>query len=241
MFAVAVLAAALSVAAPPDVKARAKVHRFEQRLKDAAARTQDHTALFYKREHLDGELKPAEHILLKWRAAAPTRGPQLYMKWIAGHHKGRELLWRGDKQMKIKAGILTLDVDVDGALVRGQSRHSVREAGLVEMARMIAADIDRAQARKHRGVTYEDLGDKNVHGALAHCWAATLPKDEDPTFSAKRAEICIDARTSLPSVVKVWDDVDGRLTLVEDYSFADIQVNAGLTDEDFSPDNASYF
>jgi hypothetical protein len=41
--------------------------------------------------------------------------------------------------------------------------------------------------------------------------------------------------------VKVWDDVDGRLELVEEYSFADIRVNVGLTDEDFSPDNPDYF
>ena len=237
MFATLVVVAALAGAPKdPELAARAKVHRLETRLRMAAESARDHTALFYKREWIDGALQPAEHVALKWRAAAPGRGPQVVMEWVGGAHEGRKLLWRGDRTMKVKAGLLTLDLDVDGRIARTQSRNSVREAGATTLARLILLDVDRAQLRKHRGVSFEDLGDMNVHGARAHCWRATLPKDDDPKFYAKKSEVCVDARTGLPSVVKVWDDVDGRLELVEEYSFADLRVNVGLTDNDFDPD-----
>jgi hypothetical protein len=142
---------ALVVAAPPhpELAARAQVLRLEARLRQASAHLVDHTALFYKREWIDGALQPAEHIALKWRRETPARGANLYMKWIAGYHKGRELLWRGERTMRVKAGILALDVDTDGVLVRGQSRHDVKEAGLARVSEKILADIARAKARKH--------------------------------------------------------------------------------------------
>ncbi len=236
-----VVAAILAAAPPPDVAARALVARMEARMRTAADRMQEHTATFYQREWMDGALQEAQHVQMKWRRADATHGDRLYMKWTAGLHKGRELLWRGGATMRVKAGIIALDVDPSGILARGQARHHVREAGLAHLVERIVADIVRAKARKHAGVRYGDLGDKNVHGALAHCYVVDLPKDEDPGFYAKRSEICIDAKSSLPSVVKIWDEIDGKLELVEDYSFADIRVNPGLSDDDFSPKNPAYF
>lgn len=236
MLAPALLALALvSAAAPKDVAARESVLKLARRMEKAAARTKDHTATFYKSEVIGGSMQPAEHIELKWR-----RPGHVYMKWLAGKKKGRELLWKDERVMKVKNGLITLDLDPDGFMARRESRHTVREAGLPYIVDVIVRDLDRAKAARHEGVRYEDLGPKNVHGALARCWRVELPKEREPAYYAKRSEICMDVATGLPSLVRVWDLVDAQVVLVEDYSYGDIRVNTGLTDEDFSTENPAY-
>ena len=82
-------------------------------------------------------------------------------------------------------------------------------------------------------------GARTVEGEKAHCYRSTLPKEDDPKFFARKAEICVSDRSGLPIEIKVWDLARGKVRQVGHYVNADCEVNT-LSDKDFDPDNSAY-
>lgn len=58
-----------------------------------------------------------------------------------------------------------------------------------------------------------------------------------PSYYGSRAEVVLDAATSLPLEQTIWDD-EGRV--YERYVFRDLVADAPLTNADFDPDNPAY-
>lgn len=193
------------------------------RMERAEKNVRDYTATFHRQELVDGTWRDKETILLKWR-----RPRDLFMRWPDGE---RALLWRtGWEKMKIKEGVFTLDLALDSWFVTRESRHTIADAGLSALVRLVLADAMRA--RKYGGVTTELLPRRRVHGAPSTCWVAVQPKAMHPEFYSARTELCVDDATGLPNYAKSWD----LERVIEEYSYADVKLNVGLTDADFSTD-----
>jgi hypothetical protein len=64
-----------------------------------------------------------------------------------------------------------------------------------------------------------------------------LPRDPRAGYYAYRVELFFDEERRLPIRVVVYDWSD---QLVEDYTYADLRLNPGLTTLDFDPGNKEY-
>jgi len=222
--------------AASDVGAQLRQQVFA--MERAYSRVQDYTATFYKQERVKGELLPLETMELKFRKPFGV-----YLRWTTGAFAGREVLyvrgWNDDKVRAHQGSFpdITVNLRPDSSLAMRGNRHPITKVGFGEIIRLMVRDARLAEARPQDDVTYVDLGEWEVHGTRSRCIEARAPGGKFSPYYAPRAKICFNVSTRMPTRVSVWDDEDN---LVEDYAYADVRLNPGLTDADFDPDNPSY-
>jgi outer membrane lipoprotein-sorting protein len=203
---------------------------------DAASR--DVTMVMHKRERVGGKLRALEKMRVKY-----ARPHAVYAKWIGDAHKGREVLWKkgwNKGELRARNGLFVLNLNPTGGIAMLGQRHPIMNLGFAYTIKRIAEDTQRMLKRADRKGRYELLGEREVHGARAVCWSAALPRDEDASYYGDASEICMDLKSKMPVLVKIWVKEKGELTLAESYSYSDVRVNVGLTDDDFDPENPDY-
>lgn len=206
----------------------------------ADKRLQDSTYTFHQAESIDGKKQPDQEILVKYR-----RPHHVYLKWVGATHNGRQLLYKqgwNDGKLRVSPGpwIPNLNLDPTSGLVMRSSRHSILEIGYPKIVGIIARDNAKVQKNPALQSKITDLGISTVHGEQAHCYETELRKDIDPSLYGYKVNLCINLRTKLPARIQTWDKVNGEIQMVEDYGFENIEINSGLTDLDFDPDNEAY-
>ena len=117
------------------------------------------------------------------------------------------------------------------------NRHPVTEAGLGNTIDLIVSDYKRGKSHPTDSVRYYDRGTKTVFNEEVRCIEAVMPEEPGSGYYGHRAMICISENTNLPIHVRIRNS---KSTLVEDYGYANIKINPGLTATDFSPDNPEY-
>lgn len=211
------------------------------RTQRAAARLQDFRATFHKREYKGGPL-PAEEILLKFRASPRS----VYLKWTGDAYRGQEAIWRrgwnGDR-LRVHTGSfpdVTVDLQPTSWWAMRAQRHPATQAGFDFTLEMFARDLARGRERPACLPRAADLGPQTLFGRPGRCFELETDKALCPEMYAAKARVCLDEALGLPSKVEVWDREDGELRLVEEYGYANVQVDVGLGDEDFDPENDEY-
>lgn len=201
----------------------------------------DYTGIFIKQERVDGDLLEKETIFNKFR----VKPLSVYMKWIKDPHEGRESLYvkgKNDGEVKVNAGLINVNLDPRGSMVMKENRHTVFEAGIGNIIKLIRADMVLA---KETGIgTFEDLGMKTYEGMRVQCYRSTFPPDKvKKGLQAKKGKfysaditICMDKRF-MPVVI---ESKSAKGKLLEYYVNKDVKFNQGLTDKDFDPDHDEY-
>ncbi len=231
----------LFVLPPALADDREQVFALVARIEAAEAQLQDSTYTLEMQEYVDGHLKDKEVMTLKYR-----RPHEVMLTWVGEVNTGRELLYRqgwNDGDLRVNPGrfLPTLNLDPLGKVATAESRHSVLDSGVPFAVGKIIADTWRVRdAPERHGATFTWLGSSQVSGRAVSCYEAHLPKAQDPAFYATKAKVCAYDDLHLPASFEVWDVEDGSLRMVERFLFADLQVNVGLTDHDFDPDNPAY-
>ena len=210
-----------------------------EKMEAAVDNLDDATFLFVRRERIKGKLTKEEQIYTKYR-----KPHDIYMRWDGGQYIGRELLYRknwNNGKLKVKPSkfIPSLSLDPDGTLATRGQRHPVYNMGFVYNVGLIIEDQRRIRQKGHP-VDINLAGNKDVLGTNSPCFEVHLPKAVDPEFYAYRVLICVDPISNLPNRFQSWDIEDGTMVMVEDYQFGHIEVNQGLSDEDFDPKNNDY-
>ena len=204
----------------------------------AYAGVKDYTATFTRSEILRDKQRPEETIALKFREPL-----QVYMKWLSESGKDREAIFvkgrDGDKALVHEPGWIsghfTVLLPPDGPTIMSRSRHPFDEVGIGRIIELITSTFEKANQAgdlemRDRGTIIED-------GRKLRVIEGILPKDPAKKYYCYRAIVSIDESLKLPVAVKVydWDD-----KLIEDYRYKNLQINLGLTDIEFSPENPSY-
>ncbi|MEI7589999.1 MAG: DUF1571 domain-containing protein [Deltaproteobacteria bacterium] len=117
---------------------------------------------------------------------------------------------------------------------------SACNAGGDYIINLFARDMKLIKAHPEWGARVVYKEKQMVNGVESYCIEAEMPKAQHPEFYAYKVRICGDTQTGLPNGIQIWDFADGKVRLVEDYSYTDIKINVGLTDKDFSPANPEY-
>ena len=240
---------------PEAIEGPAALDRNIELLRQGAEKLEsipDYTATMFTHERVGGQMSTPHVVELKLRHEPFS----LYMKWLAGDDKGRELLYvdgQNNGDMLVKLGGLkgrllpAIKVDPHGALARAKSRHAITEAGLLHLVRTLLRDRERDQ-REGMHVDCRCTAGHEFDGRPCCCFVLDFASPEESQTYRKSVQL-FDEEWLVP--VCIWnygwptrEDIPSEkldeATLLEHYSYSDLRFHQRLTDRDFDRENAKY-
>jgi hypothetical protein len=206
----------------------------------------DYTCTLRKRERINGRLLPAQVMALKVR----TRPHSIYLKFLQPESSaGREAIYiEGQNEGRVIAhdvGLAklitgTMRLDPACALAMEDCRHPITEAGI---GPLIAAVAQRWAAELRPGESLVQIEPEAQVGDRPCTLIISTHSAKKPEFLFYQVRLAIDTRLGLPIHFEAYDwprQPGAEPELVEEYTYADLRLNAGLDDSDFDPDNAAY-
>ena len=200
-------------------------------------RTESYTAVFHKQERVKGWLKTKETVYLKFKKLF-----KVYMKWIEDPGKGREVLYVdgwNDNRIMVRdpgfLGVVTMNLNPQGAIAMKGSRHPIMEVGLEHLVKMFGDNLRRGL--RSGGLEYRIGKEGMVFGRGIQSAELIFPRDPRNGYYCYRSILSLDTEKRIPIRVQVFDWED---KLIEDYGYENLVLNAGLTEADFDPQNSQY-
>lgn len=215
----------------------------------------DYTCEMVKQEQVNGTVLEPEKMFIKIRNRR-VEGDRVvvpfsvYMKFVyPASVKGREVIYvehqNSGKLVAHEGGIKgkflpTVWLKPDSALAMRNNRYPITEIGVVTLARRL---IERGELDRK----YPDCEVKFYRGAKINKRTCTCVqvqhKSRRPEFDFFVARIFIDDELGIPVRYIAYDwPVAGSSSpkLIESYTYLNVKVNVGLTDQDFNYENPSY-
>jgi outer membrane lipoprotein-sorting protein len=206
-------------------------------MKQAYAGVDHYTATFLIQERLDGELRPLQRLVLKFKKPF-----KVYLRWLTGQNAGRQALYPagvdGNElwvRVPILVGAITVSLDPQSPRARKGSRHAITDVGIGRLLDFFSDNADRALQRAE--VTIEDGGQRTTFDRRTHRYWLHFPNDPAKGYYCMTALIDVDREYRLPIYAEIFD-WDGQL--IERYGYLDLRLNPGLTAEDFDAKNPAY-
>lgn len=228
----------------------------------------DYTGRMLKRERIGGTLGETVEMEFKIRTRRPgmSNGGDLpdtpptpmsvYLRFLKPESTaGREVIWVEDQNEGNLiaheggfANLFRVNLDPNGFFAMQGNLHPLTEIGFKNLVRQL---LERSEAVREAGgadVTFvEDfpVGDRPC--LLIQVRPKALTTKESATGKAAvdfwLAEIAIDLERGVPLRYAAYarpESVGAHPPLIEEYIYLDVQLNVGLTDADFDPDNPEY-
>ncbi len=171
-----------------------------------------------KQERIRGALQGEQTI----RTTIQESPNAIRLEYLKGPAAGRKIVYNAavkKSEFRVReAGLLAiipLWLPIDSELVKGDSNHTVPEAGLGSLVRRL--QLDQARAGDKLVVKHEGWAD-NGH----FCSVFTLP-DGGKGFDHGSTRICMDPKAGLPMKVEGFD---AKGALLERYAFSDVKAVA---------------
>ncbi len=225
---------------PAPTPAQDRAMRLISEARKAFAQVQDYTFTLVKREQVNGQLLPENVIAVKVR----NQPFSIHMKWLKPKpQEGQEACYVAGKNnglMRVKpAGVLGamgfVNIDPKDARVRAMSRHSITEAGI---GNLIEKCAQRWESDRQTGKTKLRIGEYEFDGRKCVRVEASHPGSKPGDFYAYRIVVFFDKELHLPVRCEVYDwPKEGARPegeQVECFSFTDLKLNVGLTDDSFN-------
>ena len=228
---------------PPPPNAAAPLRELHRNAMQTYAKMDTYVMRMRRREVVAGSTRPEELILCKVRNAPFS----VYMKWIDGAGKGREVAFVKD-QYEGKIHTLTAPGDIpllsgtvisvapDSPLVKSKSRYPITDAGLGSLL-----------GRFDRLVTAAEKGDTS-EGKLEYLGPDKRPEFAEPVHHVKQVVAAkadpnmpgggvrnwyFDATNNLPVLIVAYDE---KRHEVEYYCHDRFEFPVRLDSDDFDPD-----
>jgi hypothetical protein len=247
--------------AAPSALSPAELSPAEQALRTKVARLEagraflesvpDYTCQFSKQELVAGELLEEQLMWMKIRHAPFS----VYMKWLTGD-EGREVLYvdgRYEGKMVVhgggwKAKLPAMTIDPEGSLAMGESRYPVSKVGLLELIRLMLSF--HAHDLSSRNFTdCQQLPAEEFDGRLCDSFVIEY-RDAASSPNYRKSLVLLDQEWGVPLYTcnYGWPDEHCTLTgeeldeatLVECYTYSQVQFRSELADADFERSNQEY-
>lgn len=205
----------------------------------------DYSAVIYKRERINGELGEYQRMFIKVRHnpfsvylyfLAPDKVKGQEVIYVEGRNNGK-MIAHGVGFQKLFGA---LPLDPNGALAMSGNRYPITEIGLMNLVRRL---IEIAE----QDVKYGECEVKFIPGATIRDRTATCIQVMHPVrrrnFRFHVARIYVDDEMNIPVRYESWDwpkRPGEKAQLIEEYTYTDIRLNNGFTDEDFDAHNPNY-
>lgn len=197
----------------------------------------DYTAIFQKQERIVRKNLPEETILLKFQKPFKT-----YMRWLKQPHKDREVIYvEGRNNNKLIAheggllGFIKLSLFPDAPRAMRGNRFPVTSVGIGKLTELTLKDIRKGDIEKEVILKYSGI--EEIDGHPVYKIEAILSQEKEKGYSFYRGILFIDKYRGLliKAVFYDWDNL-----LMGQYVYKNLNLNVGLTDEDFDVHNKKY-
>lgn len=237
-------------AAPPSVPSKAPsgahpltpVLQWAQQDLPAIEKLKDYSATLVRRERIRGKLGGYEYLSIKVRhqpfsvyicfeAPASVKGQEVI--YVAGRNQGN-LLGHGPRMP------VTVSLHPEGMIAMTGRHYPLTEIGLVNLVRRLV-EVGQDDLR------YGECEVKYFTGAKVGQRPCTVIQVVHPTprdvFRFHLARVFVDDELKVPTRYESYDwpgEPGGNPRLIEEYTYLDLKLNTGLSDEDFSTANPEY-
>ncbi|MCA9224154.1 MAG: DUF1571 domain-containing protein [Planctomycetales bacterium] len=245
---------------PAEEAAQAEVHPLTPALamaREALDRiesdVQDYTARIIKRERIGDTLGDEQQMEAKIRCRKLENGElvqplSVYLKFVSPRSvAGREVIWvenQNNGQLVAHEGgllgLVTVTLPPDGKLAMLGQRYPIYKIGVQNLIEelIVKGERDRKLGMcEVRTVEHDEVAGRDCR------MLEVKHDDRKPEYDFHIARIWIDNELNLPIRYAAWawpETPGGEPLLLEDYTYADLQVNVGLTDADFDRENSDY-
>jgi hypothetical protein len=206
----------------------------------------DYSATLLKREQVNGTLGSRQLLWIKVRqkpfsvytrglAPAAIEGQEAI--YVAGRNNGKVLVHPAGRMGNL---VHTLSLHPDGKIAMRDHRHPITEIGIVNLVRQLIVAAERDVRHDECEVRYFAGGKINGHDCT---WFQVVHPVPRPYFRFHLARIFVDEQLKIPVRYEAYSwprDSGGEPELLEEYSYVDLKVNNGFSDEDFSIENPAY-
>ena len=207
----------------------------------------DYTATLTRQERIGDVLTEKNTIQAKIRNELEDQPMSVYVRFSEpAAIRGREVIWvAGENENKItghEGGLLNLFRVVqphDGFIAMMGNRYSIAETGI---QRLMAKLILHALHDRKFGECEVQLSEVQSAGVACQRIRVVHPIERE-YFIFHIVEVDIDLQRNIPVRLAswMWPEIDGgEPPLTEEYIYTDIQLNVGLTNDDFNPDSEQY-
>jgi hypothetical protein len=231
----------------------------QQGLDHIQANVLDYTATLIKRERVDDELGDYEYMFCKVRNRKIQDGQiaipfSVYLGFLKPQAvRGREVVYvegRNHGKMTAHEGgtkgrfLPTVSLDPQGTFAMRGQRYPLTELGVENL---VAKLIERGNRdRQHPDVTVDIRRNTRVGQRVCTMIQVQHPEPR-ADFDFSVARVFIDDELNLPVRYAAYDwpregqtNEHGMGDVIEEYTYLNLQVNVGLTDRDFDPENPEY-
>lgn len=214
---------------------------------------QDYQGYMVKRERINGRLTEKETMFFKirnrHRAEDGTNKPfSIYMRFVAPEAvKGREVIWvEGRNQNKLVAhdvgwkALFRANLDPDGRMAMAGNRYPIYEAGIENLVVKLIEKAERDRAAGDCKVEF--FQGAEISGRKCTVIQVTHPEKRQP-YDFHLAQVYIDDELQVPIryAAYSWPKREGGSpVLEEEYTYLDLEINVGLEEDAFDPDNPEY-
>jgi hypothetical protein len=226
----------------PNEHPLAPVLRWAKQGLPAIENLNDYSAILVKRERIRGQLGGFESMSVKIR----HRPFSVYVNFLGpANLQGQEVIYNeGQNNGKLRAHKAhlagTVSLDPEGLFAMNGRHYPLTEIGLSNLVRRLIEVGDEDVHRDECEVTY--LRGAKVNKRLCTVIQVVHPVPRD-YFRFHLARIFIDDELRLPIRYEAHDwprETGGPPELIEEYTYLDLKLNNGFTDEDFSTHNPNY-
>ncbi len=204
----------------------------------------DYQALFVKRELIGRKLQTTT---MNLKLREEPFSVYLFFKDV---NKGREVIFVNGKNKNqllvhetgIKAVVGTVSLDPKGDMAMDGNKYPVTMIGMRKMLDKIITQWEEEGKYGETTVLYYDPKDTKLGDRPCTAIKTTHPQPRDQ-FKFHETLLFLDAETNLPIGVQQYafpGKRDKQAPLVEEYTYGQLKLNAGLTDRDFDTTNPAY-
>ncbi len=213
----------------------------------------DYSGRLIKRERIHGTLGNEVQLEFKIRTRREmegevTRPLAAYLKFLEPKSaRGREVIWiEGANDNKLTGheggllNIMRVHLEPTGMLAMIDNKYPITEIGLT---RLVEKLIEKGERDRAIGpCVVQIVENQRVGDRTCRLIQVTHP-EPDPRFDFHIAQIFIDVERLIPLryAAFMWPkEPGGEPLLEEEYTYLDVKLNVGLSDEDFDPENPAY-
>lgn len=218
----------------------------------------DYTATLIKQESIHSIVADANELFVKvqckHRGAAldETQPMRVYLRFIQPLSvAGREVIWCEDlhdgKMVAHEAGLmgmLTVRLDPNGMIAMRGQKYPIYDIGLTNLLKKL---IERGkQDLDNPNVSVTITKNIEIDGLKCDLIQVKRSQSSGSPDDFSLAEICLDRSRNLPIRYTAYgwpaegQSPDATMPLLESYTYLNIQINVGLTEQDFDPANPDY-
>lgn len=217
-------------------------------LENLHTNVKDYSCTLVKQERISGVLNDPEYIYTEIRNRQTQNGQitaplSVYMYFLKPEaSKGREVIWvegRNDnKLVGHEANFLktfgAVWLDPKGPIAMRGNLYPITDVGIENLIMKLLEKGERD--RKRQEVKVEFIRDAKLNGRTCTVLQVTHP-ERRPYFDFNIAQIFIDDEMNLPVryAAYLWpSQPGGKPELIESYTYLNLKLNVGLTDDDFN-------